>query len=214
MPLEPMNLVTLVTFESVVLSMCGAYLFGSLVKERIAHRYRRASLVDPLTGVPNRRAFHKQAVRIMRRSRQARRSTALMLFDLDHFKSVNDTFGHPAGDGVLTAFCRVAEAHLRPTDFFARLGGEEFVCLLPDASRQDALAVAERVRSAFEATGHRIGEEPLVATVSAGVAVTEDPSCDLASLLARADRALYRAKQQGRNRVVSAGGAEPTPGLA
>jgi diguanylate cyclase (GGDEF)-like protein len=193
--------------------MCGAYLFGSLVKERIAHGYRRASLVDPLTGVPNRRAFHKQGVRIMRRSRLEHRSPALLLFDLDHFKSVNDTFGHPAGDGVLTAFCRVAEAHLRPTDFFARLGGEEFVCLLPDASHRDALAVAERVRSAFEATGHSIGGEPLVATVSAGVAVAEDNGCDLAALLARADRALYRAKRQGRNRVETAGAAEPAQSL-
>jgi diguanylate cyclase (GGDEF)-like protein len=195
------SLLTLVTFESVLLSMCGAYLFGSIVKERIAQRYKRASLVDPLTGVDNRRWFLKQAPRIVRRSRLARQSLALLLFDLDHFKSVNDTFGHTAGDSVLTAFCRVAEGHMRPTDLFARLGGEEFACLLPGASRHDALSIAERVRAAFEATDQRVGQEPFAATVSVGVAVAEGSDCDLHSLLEQADAALYRAKRLGRNRV-------------
>lgn len=195
------NLLIFVTFESVLLSMCGAYLLASLVKERIAHRYKRESQVDPLTGVANRRAFLKQGARIVRRSRRARGSTALLLFDLDHFKNVNDTFGHPAGDGVLTTFCRVAEEIVRPTDLFARLGGEEFACLLPNTSRTDAVSVGERVRAAFEATRHKPGAGPFVSTVSVGVAVADGAGTDLSALIRRADGALYRAKQKGRNRV-------------
>jgi diguanylate cyclase (GGDEF)-like protein len=213
---DHVNLLIFVTFESVLVSMCAAYLFGSLVKERIAQRYKRASLIDPLTGVANRRAFLKQGARIVRRSRLARQSAALMLFDLDHFKSVNDTFGHPAGDGVLAAFCRVAEEHLRPADFLARLGGEEFACLLPDTPQQDAAAIAERVRAAFEATAHKLGQEPFGATVSVGVAAADDTSCDLPALIKMADGALYRAKQRGRNRVETSGSTDtlkPAPGF-
>jgi len=199
-----LNLLIFITFESVLVSMCAAYLFASLVKERIALRYKRASLIDPLTGASNRRAFLKQGTRILRRSRLARHGTALLLFDLDNFKRVNDTFGHPTGDGVLTTFCRVAEENLRPTDFFARLGGEEFACLLPDTSQKDAKAAAERVRAAFASTGHWCGQDPFVVTVSVGVAVAGDTGCDLGALMRSADAALYRAKQQGRNRVEAA----------
>lgn len=204
-PLGEANLLTIVTFEAVLVSMCGAYLFGSLAKEQIALSYKRASLMDPLTGVANRRAFLKRGAKLVRRSLLARQRPAVLLFDLDNFKRVNDSFGHSVGDGVLTTFCRVAQEHLRATDFFARLGGEEFACLLPDSSPQDAAGVAERVRCAFETTRHRAGQEPFATTVSVGVAVAEDSDCILASLLETADRALYCAKQDGRNRVALAG---------
>jgi diguanylate cyclase (GGDEF)-like protein len=194
------DLVTFVTFESMLVAMCGAYLFGSLAKDRIALRYKQASLVDPLTGAANRRAFLKQGARLVLRARRAGRSVALLLFDLDHFKSINDGFGHSAGDSVLTAFCRVASEQLRPTDLFARMGGEEFACLLPDTSREEAVAIAERVRAAVEATVQKSAPEPFTATVSIGAAVANDAD-SLASLLAKADHALYRAKQNGRNRV-------------
>jgi diguanylate cyclase (GGDEF)-like protein len=205
------HFLTFITFESVLLSMCGAYLFGSLVKDRIARRYKHASLVDSLTGAANRRAFLKQGPRILRRSRSVGRTFAVLLFDLDHFKKINDTFGHSTGDDVLTAFCRVAQDNLRVTDFFARLGGEEFACILPDTSLDEALAVGERVRTAFGAARHRAGHEPLTATVSVGVAVSTEGN--LASLLAYADRALYRAKQNGRNRVELAVVAVAEPAL-
>lgn len=198
------HLLIYVTFESVLISMCGAYLFGNLANEWVALRYKRASLMDPLTGIANRRAFQKQALRLMLRSLSARRSVALLLFDLDHFKTINDVFGHRAGDEVLTAFCRVTMRQLRPTDFFARTGGEEFACLLPDTSQQEAISIAERVRAAFASTSYKRGVERFSATVSIGVAATVDPRCDLAALTAMADRALYRAKEYGRNRVESA----------
>ena len=181
--------------------ICAAYLFGGLAKDRIAARYQRASLIDPLTGVANRRGFLQAAERLMVRTRFARRPAALLLFDLDRFKSINDKFGHHAGDAVLTAFCQLATSLLRPTDLFGRIGGEEFASLLPDIARQDALVLAERLRAAFEATSHTVAEQPFTATVSVGVAISDDASFDLSALLDAADQALYRAKAMGRNRV-------------
>jgi diguanylate cyclase (GGDEF)-like protein len=203
------DLLAFVMFESVLFCMCAAYLLVSLSKERVALRYKQFSLLDPLTSVPNRRAFLKQAARIIDRSGVSRQPVALLLFDLDRFKSVNDQYGHQAGDEALISFCRVATRELRPTDLLARLGGEEFACLLPDTSRSDALAVAERVRVAFEATTHDAGEVPFRVTVSAGMAVSDRSNIDLPSLLVTADRALYRAKQQGRNRVEPPGSSAP-----
>jgi diguanylate cyclase (GGDEF)-like protein len=121
--------------------------------------------------------------------------------DLDKFKTVNDTRGHHAGDQVLIAFCGVAEAAIRPGDLFGRLGGEEFACLLPGSPLEGGLDVAERIRRNFEATSLTIGGDTLSATVSIGVAISADQNKDLATLLMEADRALYRAKANGRNRV-------------
>ncbi len=195
------NLLAFVMFETLLFAMCAAYLFGNISKERVALRYKQSSLLDPLTAVPNRRAFLDQAARIIDRSGVSRQPIALLLFDLDRFKSINDQYGHAAGDEALVAFCRVATSQLRPTDLFARLGGEEFGCLLPDISRPDAMAIAERVRVAFEATTHGVEGVPFRVTVSIGMAVSDSSNTDLPSLLVTADRALYRAKQQGRNRV-------------
>ena len=123
------------------------------------------------------------------------------MFDLDKFKRINDTFGHHVGDLVLTAFCGVATAALRPDDLFGRIGGEEFASLLPHTSLDEGLAVAERIRSNFEATTLEVGATTLTATVSVGVAMSIDQSRKLADLIKAADRALYRAKANGRNRV-------------
>jgi diguanylate cyclase (GGDEF)-like protein len=199
-PLD-VDLRTVAIFETVFVCICAAYLFGGLAKDRIAARYRRASLIDPLTGITNRRGFLQTGERLMARTRFARRPAALLLFDLDRFKSINDRFGHGTGDAVLTAFCQLATSLLRPTDLFGRIGGEEFASLLPDTTRQDALSLAERLRAAFEATTHTLADGPLTATVSVGVAISDDESFDLFALLDAADQALYRAKALGRNRV-------------
>jgi diguanylate cyclase (GGDEF)-like protein len=162
---------------------------------------------DALTGVGNRRAFFERGEKLLYRSAFDCRPTVLLLFDLDGFKQVNDTFGHHVGDRVLTAFCGTATAALRPDDLFGRLGGEEFASLLPHTSLDEGLAVAERIRSNFEATTLEVGANTLAATVSVGVAISIDSSRKLANIIKAADRALYRAKANGRNRVEHASGA-------
>ena len=137
----------------------------------------------------------------MIRTRFTNRPAALLTFDLDRFKGINDKYGHPAGDTVLVTFCQLATSQLRPNDLFGRMGGEEFASLLPDTDWQNALRLAERLRAAFEATPHASAEGPFTATVSVGVATSDDASFDLSALLVAADQALYRAKALGRNRV-------------
>ena len=173
------------------------------MKERFLVWYQQASLIDPLTGVANRRAFFEQGNKLLERSVWAGTPTALLLFDLDAFKTINDRFGHATGDAVLTAFCRITASQLRPADLLARMGGEEFACLLPGISRQEAVWIADRVREAFEGATHVAGSGSFTVTVSVGVVSSDEHARDLACLLAEADRALYRAKENGRNRVES-----------
>jgi diguanylate cyclase (GGDEF)-like protein len=123
------------------------------------------------------------------------------VFDLDRFKHINDNFGHHAGDLVLTSFCGVATAALRPDDLFGRIGKEEFAALLPDTSLDEGLAVAERTRSNFETTRLKLGVTTLAARVSVGVAMSSGLCGNLADLIEAADRALYRSKANGRNRA-------------
>lgn len=200
-----LDLLSFAIFEGALVSICAAYLFGGLVKDRIAARYLRASLTDPLTGVANRRGFFDTGERLLARARFAREPTALVVFDLDRFKSINDRYGHDAGDEVLTTFCRLATSQLRPNDLFGRIGGEEFASLLPDTGWHDALWLAERVRKAFEASSHTTGQYAFHSSVSVGVAIADKKRSDLKTLLHDADQALYQAKALGRNRV------EPSP---
>jgi diguanylate cyclase (GGDEF)-like protein len=196
-----LDLLTFAIFEASFVSFCAAYLFGGLAKDRIAARYRRESLTDPLTGIANRRGFFQRAERLLMRARFAREPAVLILFDLDHFKSINDRYGHVAGDDVLVSFCRLATSHLRPNDLFGRIGGEEFASLLLDTERHDAVGLADRLRSAFELTPRWVGKRSFTATVSVGVAIMDDGSYHLDALLSAADQALYRAEALGRNRV-------------
>jgi diguanylate cyclase (GGDEF)-like protein len=200
-----LDLLTFAIVEGALVCICAAYLFGSIAKDLIAARYRRASLTDPLTGVANRRGFFNACERLLMRARFTREPTALIVFDLDRFKNINDKYGHDAGDEVLTSFCRLATSQMRPNDLFGRIGGEEFASLLPDTGWHDAISLAERVRKAFEASSHKCGQYALNTTVSVGVAISDKERSDLKTLLNVADQALYRAKALGRNRT------EPSP---
>ena len=190
-----------IIFEAMFFSICISYLLGGVARERMVLWYKHASLIDPLTGVGNRRAFLERGEKLLHRTASDQQPAVLLFFDLDKFKNVNDTFGHHVGDRLLTAFCGVATDALRPGDLFGRLGGEEFASLLPQTSLNEGLDVAERIRANFEATMLEVDANPLAATVSVGVAMSTDQNRDLAGLLTAADRALYRAKANGRNRV-------------
>lgn len=189
----------LIVIETIFNTFCLCYLLGALARDRIAMTYKRDALIDPLTGISNRRGFIEQAERLLRRANVNGDPVALLLFDIDHFKSINDTYGHYAGDNVLKEFSAIATEAVRPADVFGRLGGEEFGCLLQQPSLRNAIGVAERVRVAIAAAVFRPDEAPLRVTISAGVAVTSGE--DLAALMKSADLALYRAKENGRNRV-------------
>ena len=184
---------------------CMSVLLVNMAKERAELRQRQNSLVDPLTGVANRRAFFERGEELLRRAQADGRSAVLLMFDLDRFKSINDTFGHQAGDKVLSRFCDVARAELRPGDLFGRFGGEEFACLMTGTSLRDAAAIADRIRAAFgsDADRDRIGRQWTV-TVSVGVAMSNEADRRLDQLFTAADRALYRAKAKGRNCVETA----------
>jgi len=172
--------------------------------EQLAHEATH----DPLTGVANRRHFEEHALGEINRARRHGGTLALVLFDLDHFKSVNDRYGHQAGDQVLKTTVAEIAARLRPYDLLARLGGEEFGVLMPEASPVEAREAAERWRTALEATRHVLPTGGTTVTASFGVATLNDLALDLAedaglrfdALLGLADRALYDAKTT-RNRV-------------
>jgi GGDEF domain-containing protein len=125
---------TFTIFEGVFFAFCIPYLLGAMARERMVLGFKHASLIDPLTGVGNRRAFFERGEKLLHRSAFDCRPTVLLLFDPDSFKHINDTFGHHVGDWVLRAFCGAATAALRPDDLFGRLGGEEFASLLPHTS--------------------------------------------------------------------------------
>jgi diguanylate cyclase (GGDEF)-like protein len=190
-------------------SDCMAFTVMVMVKERLELQLRHAALVDPLTGIANRRAFFGRGERLLARIGTRGGSAALLMIDLDQFKRINDTHGHEAGDRVLCAFCADTAGLLRPTDLLARTGGEEFACLLPDTTMPDAARVAERIRLQFAARRPTIGTPDKV-TVSIGVATTASSGFTLNSLMEAADRALYAAKANGRNRVELAVDTLPT----
>ena len=139
---------------------------------------------------------------MIEREGAAGRPVTVMIFDLDHFKSINDRFGHPAGDEVIKLFARIVSGSLRISDLCGRIGGEEFAALLP-CSIDEAMTAAERVREAFQNCGMEIDGTPIATTVSIGLA-GGPPHVELEVLLAAADTALYQAKRGGRNRVVAA----------
>ena len=188
--------------ELVLYAVGTVFIIFMLVSERTVSAHKLAASVDPLTGLLNRRGFSEATTRMIEREAKAGRPITVMIFDIDHFKSVNDTFGHAAGDEVLKVFANVVANTLRITDLVGRVGGEEFAALLP-APMDEALTAAERVREAFQNAGVAVDDEPLATTVSIGVA-GGPANTELEVLMASADTALYQAKRGGRNRVEAA----------
>jgi diguanylate cyclase (GGDEF)-like protein len=179
-----------------------AFIVIIMSKERTALGHKTEAMTDPLTGIYNRRGFLEAGQSLMLRLARTGGAVSVLAFDLDHFKSINDRFGHSIGDDVLCVFAATARNNTRATDVLGRLGGEEFAALLPGGAAE-AQMVGERLRAAFEAAGVEIAGCRIGATVSIGAATAKAP-IDVVALLQRADAALYAAKAAGRNRIVMA----------
>jgi diguanylate cyclase (GGDEF)-like protein len=180
----------------------------SAVRERGQAEQRAQDLedlaaVDGLTGLYNRRHFEALARAEFARCQRYHRPLSMLMIDVDHFKLVNDRFGHAAGDRVLKAIAEICGAAKRDSDVLGRLGGEEFALLLPETTSEAARAFAERLRSGVRECPVVIDGETIVATVSIGVAGATPRTSGIEALLRAADQALYEAKRAGRNRVVS-----------
>jgi diguanylate cyclase (GGDEF)-like protein len=194
--------VTVFAIELVLYAVGTVFLIFMLVSERAVTVHKTAASVDPLTGMFNRRGFAEACARVIEREAHGGRPVTALIFDIDHFKSINDRFGHPAGDEILKLFSAVVVNNLRISDLSGRIGGEEFAALLP-CPLDEGVIVAERVREAFETSGIVCEEGAVDTTVSIGVA-GGPAGTELEVLLAAADTALYQAKRGGRNRVEAA----------
>jgi diguanylate cyclase (GGDEF)-like protein len=190
----------LLAFGTLLFTVVMAFLLLNMTKERTELQHKINALVDPLSGVANRRAFLNGSDRLFAQQAADREPLAMLLFDLDHFKSINDRLGHAAGDQVLQAFAKTASATLGRGVLFGRIGGEEFASLLPVGDLGEAVAIAERVRRNFATAAEHLAHEP-EPTVSIGIALGFDAKVEVEDLLVVADEALYRAKANGRNRV-------------
>lgn len=183
-----------------LLMVLGAFGWLLLGRERLQGELARMEVVDPLTDVPNRRGFFQALGPWMALARRPGQPTALVLFDLDQFKRINDGYGHPAGDVVLAELAAACKRQLRDSDLLGRLVGVEFAILLPRTSLEDAAMVAERMRAAIEA--QRVKTERAMISLTASFGVTTIRADDSnVTLLARADEAMRAAKEKGRNRV-------------
>src|SRR5271156_823181 len=209
--------VAVFAIEVVLYVVGAAFIVLVLAKDRTVNRYKTAAETDSLTGLLNRRGFFEAAAAMMGRNKARLDPVSVLAFDLDHFKSINDRFGHKMGDAVLDLFSRVARRTMRADDVIGRIGGEEFVAIISE-KLSGARVAAERVRAAFQAAAVAPDSPQIPATVSIGVAWGL-PTIPIEVLIARADAMLYRAKANGRNRVepddemVRGGATAPAPTL-
>jgi diguanylate cyclase (GGDEF)-like protein len=190
-----------VVLLTLLLRIALAFVVLSMAKERQEMEQRTDALTDALTGLPNRRALFEAADAFGHERSILGGQIAVLIFDLDHFKQINDRFGHAQGDHVLKLFATKSKEHLNGSSIVARLGGEEFAAILPGADASSAVRAAEAVRRAFAKSAAFIDGLPVGATVSVGAASDADLHSDLNALFRRADAALYAAKRGGRNRV-------------
>ena len=191
---------TVFALETMIYAVGTAFIMMLMVKERHVYVYRRAATTDHLTGLPNRRAFLQDASALCALQGRKHDPVTLMMFDLDHFKSINDRFGHAIGDEALKVFAEVLSTGMRATDIMGRLGGEEFAAIVA-GNMETTAKIAERIRAGFEQAGFMIEGHVVGGTVSIGAVTATEPVLDIDALLNRADAALYEAKRSGRNRM-------------
>lgn len=182
------------------LLMCG---------DRLNENLTRLATIDSLTGVFNRRTMTEMANRAIATSKRHDRALSLLILDIDHFKRINDQFGHEAGDMALCRFVELVHEVMRESDVLARIGGEEFVLILPDSDERIAIGVAERIRQQLEDSNFSISGWTVPLRVSIGVGTLGPEISNLETLLRETDHAMYEAKRSGRNRVVAVSAMHP-----
>jgi diguanylate cyclase (GGDEF)-like protein len=202
---------TVLSSEALLFTISIAFIMLAMAKERAEQSHKQAAMVDPLTGLVNRRGFFAETARVARRQADNPQLAAVLLIDLDNFKSINDRFGHAVGDKVLQIFAETAVQSARPTDVVGRLGGEEFAAVLHNVGRERAMVIAERLRAAFAEATLMVEGCAVGATASVGMVFSDAADFDAAELLTQADKALYEAKERGRNRVEVAGAERDVP---
>lgn len=198
----PANVLNL--FYSAVEPVLASIGFLLMYNESAQAELKRLARTDPLTGTLNRLALDEEAGRLFRRPAGSAHECAALMIDVDHFKVINDRYGHAGGDLALMALAGRIDQHRRAGDVLGRVGGEEFLMLLPDTGLNEATLVAEGLRTAVETMRLELDHEPQTVTISVGVAVRESSDLQFSTLIRRADRALYNAKHAGRNRVATA----------
>jgi diguanylate cyclase (GGDEF)-like protein len=182
--------------------MCLTFGFVMMLNYRLAAELQKLASSDALTGALNRRSLELEAERLAARCTRTGDTLALMMLDVDHFKSINDCHGHQVGDEVLKHLTAIARKTIRSDDYFARYGGEEFCILLPSTLEKEAWILADRLRKAYAESAMELDGKVLHSTISIGVSDSLYAGVEFNSLVAAADQAMYRAKQEGRNRVV------------
>lgn len=178
-------------------------MLANMLRESMSDSLRLA-MVDPLTGLFNRRYAEQYLNKAITRANDTGRNLFVMMLDLDNFKTINDRFGHAAGDRVLKTVAERLQGNLRGLDLVARVGGEEYLVVIADISKEKALEIAQRIRSVIGKAGFDVGAMQMPVTISIGIAQSDPQKCNEAALLEAADRALYRSKDQGRDTVTFA----------
>ncbi|WP_086996060.1 GGDEF domain-containing protein [Rhizobium sullae] len=193
-------------------NILGVLLLADLLERekqrvRMVRALENEASVDPLTKLPNRRVFQRAADRCAKEASNRGRPFSIIMLDVDHFKKINDTWGHSVGDTVLSKVADLIRQTVRKTDIAARYGGEEIVILLPNTEGRDASTVAEKLRHAIESEDLIVGDIAIKVTVSIGVSAVDTDNTNIRATIEAADKALYRAKTAGRNRVELANAA-------
>lgn len=204
-PLNPL------TFLGIcLLQVATLFGFVLMIDYRMVSDLEQLASKDPLTGILNRRRLEEEAVRLQALSLRTGRPLAIMMIDIDHFKSVNDRYGHQVGDEILRHAAQSIQSAIRDYDYFARYGGEEFCILLPATTKDEAFAQGDRLRRLYAEAPFVLDGQPLLSTISVGIADSSDIGGEFRLLVQAADQALYDAKQSGRNLVrVYSSPAEP-----
>ena len=181
----------------------------AVLRAQLFEQTERLATTDGLTSLANRRTFQSRAAQALAQARRYGRACAVLITDIDHFKAVNDTYGHPAGDVVLRGVAQMLREQARDTDVVARYGGEEFAVVMPETDLRGALVIAERLREAVAARSFQTELGPVRVTLSVGLAASPQDGTEMDALVQLADACLYRAKREGRNRVVTSEALRP-----